>query len=66
MKLKAYLKKTKIPVTAFAKSLGITRELIYAYFGRSNPSLETAVKIVKVTGGQVSYKDLLVVKRSRK
>lgn len=62
MKLKTYLKKQKISVYEFSVKSGIRTELLYAYFNRSNPSLKNAVKINKITGGSVGFKDMLVNK----
>ena len=60
MKLKAYVKKYEKSTAFFAKRVGLSRELIYAYYGRANPTLRNAIKLVKATGGIVDYKDLLV------
>lgn len=58
MKLKSYLKANRIPVPAFAESVGVNRQAIYSYLrDEKKPSEETMLNIVTVTGGAVMPND---------
>jgi predicted DNA-binding protein with PD1-like motif len=61
MKLETYLKTYKIPVAAFAKSIGVVRHAVYSYFDERDskkiPSPDTMQKIFITTNGEVEPND---------
>ena len=59
MKLSEYLKNEGLTQEQFAKKLGKSQTLISAYCtGSMMPPRQTALKIVKITDGQVTLSDL--------
>jgi DNA-binding XRE family transcriptional regulator len=60
MKLATYLKRKEISPAVLARRVGCSRQTIYNYMrGTRKPSLRTAMRIVAVTRGKVSLKELL-------
>jgi len=60
MELKAYLKKINKTSHAWAKEKNFEPSTIWRIVnGVTNPSIETAQKIVQATGGEVGYGDLV-------
>jgi|GEM_PF-3502435 len=62
-----YLKKHNFKLYPWAKSKGISPEIITMYRkGRRGLSLETVAKIVAATGGEVTYEDLVAEMTERR
>jgi transcriptional regulator with XRE-family HTH domain len=60
MKLTDYLKKHKISVADFAKSVGVDQDSVYRYCnGTRRPSWRVLPKIMSVTGGKVKAESFL-------
>lgn len=59
MKLYDYLLKNEILPNEFAKEIGLQPQTIYRIISGLSPTLVNASKIVKKTGGYVSFEDLL-------
>jgi DNA-binding transcriptional regulator YdaS (Cro superfamily) len=60
MRLKDYLKKKKIGVTAFASKAGLKQpHLSLIANGKRRPSPDIALKIEQATGGIVTIRELL-------
>jgi len=61
MKLFDWMEKKSHPDTWLADKLGISRAAVHGYrHGKSTPSLENAIKIVRITEGEVDYIDMLI------
>ena len=61
MTLYQYLSKNQIEKAQFARDLGIAESTLYKYINQErNPQLPIAIKIYRITGGHVSYEDMLV------
>lgn len=60
MKLRDYLKSSKIKVSDFAKMIDVAQATVSGYTtgSRPRPRPEIARRIVEATGGQVTYEDL--------
>jgi len=58
MKLKDWLDFKRISVAKFCKYNDFCEESIYSYIKGSIPRSNIAMKIVRATGGEVSYEDL--------
>ena len=59
MKLEKYLKKNNLSVREFARQSKISHTSIQRYkTGERTPRLEVALKIEKLTNGEVKVKDL--------
>lgn len=58
MKLTTWIKNSKVKKVDLADSLGITYRALYNYMKGRRPNLTIARKIVKLSGGQVSYEEL--------
>jgi DNA-binding XRE family transcriptional regulator len=60
MKLKQYLQSEGIKQIEFAKKLDVSRRTMdFIVAGESDMKMSTAFKIVKLTRGAVTYKDLV-------
>ena len=60
MNLRQYLEKEKISIPKFAKLIGSTpRHLQRIVYGGNLPSLKIAIKILEVTYGKVTLKELI-------
>lgn len=60
MKLKDWMHKNNVKATTMANQMGITAASFSGYVkGKTSPSLENAIKIVRITGGDVQYEDLV-------
>jgi len=57
MKLKKYLKKTKITKTEFAQLAGISRQALYGLLNGAMPDISTARRISKASNGAVTFDD---------
>jgi len=59
MKLKKWMKENDISVTAMAIKLNMEKSTVYKFMqGTRRPSLPTALKIEKATGGEVTPSDM--------
>lgn len=64
--MKEYLFKYAIPVKRFAADLGVSASYLYQLLRKERkPSLELALKIEKVTKGELSAEDLLEDKKAQ-
>lgn len=59
MKLREYLEKKNLNIHTFAVMSDVHNTSICRVIAGLTPSLQTAVKIVEATKGEVDYKDLL-------
>jgi predicted transcriptional regulator len=59
MKLKDYLEKYEINVTAFCQLVNLSRTQLYRIINGQEPKLSTAIRIVKATYGKVKFEDLV-------
>lgn len=59
MKLAEYIKSECVNVTEFAKSIGITKNVLYTIMNGSDTLLSIAFLIEKATHGKVKMKDLV-------
>ena len=66
MTIREYLDTNSLTVTKFADDLGVGRVMVHRWIsGDAVPSLESATKIVELTGGSVTTDDLLAPSRAR-
>ena len=66
MLLREYLNSKNMSQAAFASIINTTQAAVGRYaLGERTPNLELIVKIEEVTGGEVSYQDILEAKRLR-
>ena len=63
MKLKTYLKRSKISQVEFARTIGVTQQAVSQYCSGYKPKRTKAFKIVKVTGRKVTLEDLWDIKK---
>lgn len=62
MKLKTWMEKHKIDISAMAEKLGVDRSSVHKYIdGTRTPRLSIAAKIEKITKGKVTCSELLGV-----
>lgn len=67
MDLKKYVESTGLQKKAFAHMLGISVFALSNYMHRRRtPTLQIADRIIEVTNGKVTIKDLLVMSKKRK
>jgi transcriptional regulator with XRE-family HTH domain len=67
MLLREYLNSKNMSQAAFASIINTTQAAVGRYaLGDRTPDLELVVKIEEVTGGEVSYRDILEAERLRK
>lgn len=60
MNLKEYLEEHRLTYREFAEKLGIRLQSLQGVvYGTRKPSLDLAVKIEELTGGEITPKDLL-------
>ena len=60
MKLQNWLEEKRLSKTEFAKRIGITRHALYLYLkGKRQPRLDIALRIERVTNGEVTVEDLI-------
>lgn len=60
MKLRAFLRENNISVADFCDSIGVSRDMAYAYMnGKKRPSLETFSKIQEVSNNAFTPEDFL-------
>jgi len=60
MTLQEYLARNGLSQAAFARRIGVSQQAVQRYVdGKRVPKRALAKKIVEVTGGQVTYQDLL-------
>jgi transcriptional regulator with XRE-family HTH domain len=60
MKLASYLETNKIPDSAFAEAIGVTRQAVYRYrTGDRFPERPVLAKISEATGGEVTANDFV-------
>lgn len=59
MRLKEYIRKNEISIREFSRRSGVGYAPLYRICNGYDMFLDTAVKIVKATNGEVTYEDLL-------
>jgi plasmid maintenance system antidote protein VapI len=60
MRLKDYLDSMGIPVTKFARKVGVTAATIHNLFRGREITLRTAVRICEATKGEVTIEEILI------
>jgi hypothetical protein len=59
MKIEQYLKKNNLSHAAFARQVGLSHTHIRNYLQGTTPNLKAAMKMVKLTNGDITYEDLV-------
>ncbi len=64
MKLRTFLQRNKIPLTVFAKRLGVAYQTLQRYLsGKRHPAAAVMAKIYGQTGGKVGPNDFYELKK---